>query len=103
MDLGRSFEDSFSRTEDLLKSIQIYGSMTEIQKEHYNCKEIEEMLLKGHLPRPKVALIDADRPQLDQFFRQKGFKQKGGLYREAYHIPWGVLVAMAKEGDLPLF
>lgn len=100
----RSFIESYLRTQDVLESIQIYNEvLMQEGKPNYSAEEIEKLLMNGYLPRPEVAFIDADRPRLDIFFKQKGFMQTGEFDKYAYSIPWAQLVAMAKDGNLPLY
>lgn len=102
-DYHKSFADSYARTSEVLKSIKVYDSIMQNRHSRYNRFEIEEMLRSGQLPRPEVALIDADRPRLDEFFRQEGFLQGDRYYHGAFSIPWSRLVEMALEGRIPLY
>lgn len=103
-DFRRSPTKSLLRTNDIIKSIAIYDQLLmRDRKSTYQNHEIEDMIAKGHLPRPEVVFIDADRPLLDKFFQERGFKQTGEYDPHAYTIPWNRLVTMATEGELPLF
>lgn len=101
-DFRRSWTNSFSRTVDVLESIRLVDSLMGERRDKYTNMEIEEMLRVGCLPRPDVVFIDADRPGLNVFFDQAGFK-RGRQYAHAYRIPWVSMVQMAQDENLPLF
>ena len=99
------FEKRFQRTGDILESVQIYNNDLMVEdRQAYGKEDIERMLKVPRLPRPKIALIDADREGLDNYFKSFPQVKKGeGSYAGAYRIPWDKLVELAKEGHLPLF
>src|SRR3989344_5565221 len=65
-----SFEQRFQRTGDILESVAVYDNDLMIEgKPAYKKEDIEQMLKIPRLPRPKVAIIDADREGLDNYFK----------------------------------
>lgn len=98
------FEQRFERTGDILESIAIYNNDLMMEgRQAYKKEEIEQMLKIPRLPRPKVAIIDADREGLDNYFEDFPQVRREEEYAGAYRIPWDKLVELAKDGHLPLF
>ncbi|MBF8250033.1 MAG: hypothetical protein HW400_634 [Candidatus Levybacteria bacterium] len=99
----RPFDHRFLRTIELVESLQTYDNDLMVEsKLKYKKEEIAQMLKIPQLPRPQIALIDADQKDLDIFFNQEGFKQ-GKDYAGAYRVPWNKFVELAKAGHIPLF
>lgn len=94
--------EKLERTRYILDSVSVYNDLMMDRKRAYTKEEVEQMLEVPHLPRPEVALIDADRRDFNVFFNQKGFKQ-GKEYAGAYQVPWDKFVELARDGHLPLF